>query len=295
MNISCDVNKANLFLLESQGKIVPYTKGNLIFRHYEGTGCNRNGWLFPNDLNIQEDLKKYLNGLLELDSAPNFILLTEEQKQILTGCLETDFKDYKIDFMFDEGDSDYIYSSVKMAQFPGKDFQKKRNHVSKFLRTYGEDWKFEFYGDGQAFFPKIKDFQKIYSQWKLNNNLVQNEFLEAEEKSFNLAVDGNVFEKLNLIAGILYVDNEAAAFLIASFTGTECLNVHFEKCIEEVSANGGLAFLNQQFAKAVIEKYPECKFLNREEDLNIPGLRKSKLSYKPEFLLKKFYGKMEVQ
>lgn len=311
MIFSCDVNAANLFFLQQQGKIVLHQKGDFVFRHYEGEANNRNGWLFPVEVDLRiksEDdkstlsfsgltresiiLKDYLQNILEIDSSPNFILLTEEQREVLESCITNHFPEYQISFESDEGDSDYVYSVEKMADLPGKDFQKKRNHVSRFKRTYEENWKFEFFDGTVEQLSKLEDLQKIYFQWKESHNQVDG-FLQSEEKSLGMAVNIETYKKLELVAGVLYVGSEPSAFLVASFTGSECLNVHFEKCLEEVAANGGLAVLNQQFAKAVMERFPQCKYLNREEDLNIPGLRKSKLSYKPEFLIKKYYGKIE--
>ena len=43
--------------------------------------------------------------------------------------------------------------------------------------------------------------------------------------------------------------------------------------------------MNQEFAKLLLER--GYKFVNREEDLGIEGLRKAKQSYKPAVWLKK--------
>lgn len=285
MIFSCDVNAANNYFLQTQGKILEKEADGFVFRKYIGNGENRNGWLFPNtSLN-----KDYLSSLFKLDKNPHFVLLTEEQKEILTSCINENFPKCKITFESDEGDSDYIYSVEKMSALPGKDFQKKRNHISRFLRTYGDNWKFVLVDGSPENELKLKDFQEIYLQWKKNHNQENDDFLASEEKSFNISIDWKTFVELGLIGGILFTDSKPGAFLVSSFTSPECLNIHFEKCIDEVAANGGLAFLNQQFAKSVQEKFPQCIYLNREEDLNIPGLRKSKLSYKPEFMIKKYF------
>ena len=73
---------------------------------------------------------------------------------------------------------------------------------------------------------------------------------------------------------------------LASPISASVLDIHFEKSLSEPAKNGAYAAINQFFAQ-------NCNFyeyLNREEDLGIPGLRKAKLSYKPDIILDKFSG-----
>ena len=90
------------------------------------------------------------------------------------------------------------------------------------------------------------------------------------------------FDSLGLIGGGLRVDNEIIAFSFGAPINHNTFGVHVEKA--DVNFDGAYTVINQEFASHLPEQYT---YVNREEDLGIPGLRQAKLSYQPTILLEK--------
>jgi hypothetical protein len=68
------------------------------------------------------------------------------------------------------------------------------------------------------------------------------------------------------------------------------MDVHFEKALEDI--DGAYAAINQAFAQHLREKYPEIRYLDREDDMGLEGLRKAKLSYCPDHLKEKCWARL---
>ena len=81
---------------------------------------------------------------------------------------------------------------------------------------------------------------------------------------------------------ILKIDGKPVAMTLGEPLGNDCFVVHFEKAISGI--DGAYATINNFFS----ETLTDYKYINREEDMGIEGLRKAKLSYKPEILLEKY-------
>ena len=93
-------------------------------------------------------------------------------------------------------------------------------------------------------------------------------------------------DALELEGGLITVQGKPVAFSLGSLTTPECFNVHFEKAFADIQ--GSYPTIAREMARMVRERHPEVKWLNREDDMGLEGLRKAKLSYYPEILLEKY-------
>ncbi len=75
---------------------------------------------------------------------------------------------------------------------------------------------------------------------------------------------------------------EVLAFALGAPLTETIFDVHFERARGDIQ--GTYAAVNRSFARYVREKYPAVRYLDREDDMGMPGLRKAKLSYYPDHL-----------
>ena len=97
--------------------------------------------------------------------------------------------------------------------------------------------------------------------------------------------------KLALEALLLFAGDQAVAFSMGHKMSQAYYDVNFEKSYADIS--GAYAMINREFSRMVAEKYPEVKFLNREDDMGLEGLRKAKSSYHPTIYLRKYIVEWE--
>ncbi|MBF4692721.1 DUF2156 domain-containing protein [Fusibacter ferrireducens] len=172
-------------------------------------------------------------------------------------------------------EQDYIYDFEALKQLSGKKYHKKKNHINKFIRTY-EDWRFKWYEASDL--DSVDELLQVWLEVKKGNDMDPN--LRFEYNGIMDVLKHRHYFDLKI--GLIYVEGNIAGFIIGEVVNTSCLLVHIEKA--DISYEGIFSMLGY----TLYNELDHLTFINREQDLGIEGLRKSKLSYHPVKFIQKF-------
>ncbi len=168
---------------------------------------------------------------------------------------------------------DYIYSTAKLETLSGPKLRKKRNHISHFEREY-PNWKVIPLTD-----ETVIDFERFIARYY--EGVPFQEMLDEDYLALEMALKFYAFTGTEGLA--LHNGEQVVAIAMFSRQNSETYTIHFEKSDLEVP--GASQMINLQTARFLRER---CRYINREQDMGIPGLRHAKRSYDPEFMLKNF-------
>jgi len=171
---------------------------------------------------------------------------------------------------------DYIYRRIDLAELHGSHLNAKRNHIHRFRAEHPD---FEYRPLTPELFDECRRLMEIWQEDKnVNVSVNVNVSLTAERRVMETIFSN--WDALGMIGGSIFVDGRMVAFTYGAAVTTDTFDICVEKADRHVE--GAFAIINQQFAEHLPEQYI---YLNREEDMGIPGLRQAKLSYHPEILL----------
>lgn len=267
-SMNCEYTFGNLFLWSAAYRTkISHYKNFLICRWGKNEDTTYSVPIGCGD--FKEAVLEIINDAKMLGITPHFAGVTEHYKALLNECLPNKFV-----FSHDDGDNDYIYNVSDLANLSGKRYHGKRNHISNFKKN-NPDWKYEEISE-----KNISECIELHSSWIYDKDKNEADY------SFEFEAVLNGFENykaLGMVGGIIRVQSKVIAYTYGEPLNDECFVTHFEKAPADIQ--GAYAIINQEFAKRLLEK--NYKYVNREEDLGIAGLRKAKQSYKPVLWLNK--------
>ena len=173
--------------------------------------------------------------------------------------------------------ADYLYDARGLASLSGKKYNKKRNHVNRFMT---ENPHYVLEPLTANLLPEVLLF---------HTGMHANDDSDADMAEYERRECTRVLNHYNSypFEGAVLRDEygEICAFTCGEIIG-DTLYVHIEKMNHEVAGSGET--INKLFAEYMTSRHPGLRYINREEDCGDEGLRHAKESYNPVMRLRKF-------
>ena len=161
--------------------------------------------------------------------------------------------------------ANYVYRTQDLAALAGSPYAKKRNLVQQATRLYA--WRIEPLGPQHS-----QECLEVGDDIAAKRTTLT---LQQESQALETAIRD--FAALGLRGLLLRIDDRPAAFSIYDRLNPTTALVLFERALRD--KKGLYQVINQETARAIAAQ--GLAFINREEDLGDPGLRRAKLSYHP--------------
>lgn len=207
---------------------------------------------------IHEEYDK-LGLPFRLKSASSWV--TEQIERLVPG---------KYDFIEDRDNEEYIYRTDDMIRLPGKKLRMKKNHLNGFLRQYA-DYQYEAITK-----ENLEDAKAGIHDWFLRHGDI-----EEEEQAIKRCFDH--WDALGVKGAVIRIYGKVEAFTNGDSINEKMAHIIFEKANPEI--RGLYQAINRDF---LMHEFVETEFVNREEDLGLPGLREAKMGYHPDHLTEKY-------
>ena len=173
---------------------------------------------------------------------------------------------------------DYICLREHIIALEGKEMRPKRQHLYQFPRFYPDH---EYRKLEPSMFPQCL---QLLQQWSDNaealGHIQGNDSKVMERESISHVF--NHWEQFGAIGGALYVNGKMAAFTY----GVPINGNTFDLCVEkaDIAYKGVYTVVRHEFMQQIPEQYT---YINLEEDMGLPGLRRAKSSYHPAYQIQK--------
>ncbi|MBY8982335.1 MAG: DUF2156 domain-containing protein, partial [Candidatus Lokiarchaeota archaeon] len=202
---------------------------------------------------------------LEIHRVPESIInkLKEKKK----------YNDLNLEIEEDRDNWDYIYKKENLINLSGNRYRSKRRYLERFLNKYD----YEFHLISEEWLEKCKELQ---NKWCMINECQKHKDLEEEYKAIDRMIEN--YAELNYRGGILLVEDIPVGYTLGEILNNNTSVIHIEKA--HTHYEGSYQAINKMFIENCCK---EVDFINREQDLGIPGLRRAKQSYYPDHMISK--------
>lgn len=265
--IALDTNILSSYLWRNEYNIKFAFYNNCLIKAYFNDDDSVWGYCLPHGEDIKPAVEAIFSDASERRQKPFIVMLTDAQRVKLETMFPSAFN-----YEFSPENQEYIYFSDDLINLTGRKFHAKRNHISKFKNAY-PDYKFT-----EITKSNKEDAFEVMLDWCAENKIDTGNY--EEKHAIREALDN--LEEFNMRGGILYAQGKPAAMTLGYEISPLTFDICFEKALRKY--DGIYAVINNEFARTL----SSYKYINREEDMGLEGLKKSKLSYNPIILLARY-------
>ncbi|MDR1658673.1 MAG: phosphatidylglycerol lysyltransferase domain-containing protein [Deltaproteobacteria bacterium] len=171
---------------------------------------------------------------------------------------------------------DYVYSAEKLINLSGRRMHQKKNHYNNFIQNN----HFELLEVTEGLHDQLAE---VEAKWLVSKTekIGADSHLQMEKEAVHLLLEN--FRTLEVCGLAIKINDRIEAFTLGESLNEETALIHVEKGNPEI--RGIYVALCSFFCK---NNFSDKIYINREQDLGLPGLRKSKESLKPAYMAKKF-------
>lgn len=263
-----DFDFTSLFCWNTDGSIeVAWLNGNLVIRmpdYLDGHTV----YSILGDQAIDQSISSLLNTTHKLELLPEIVIQAIQNKSVFSISEDAD-------------NSDYVYDLEHLSKMAGAHFKKKRNKVNTFVKDH-ENYELVIKVVRDIDAEHIQVLKDLDHQWTKVNPRDAGDILSERKALDNLL---NNFASIKPILTEVWVDGDLKAFSVNEVLANGYSICHFEKALKTHHDNI-YTFLAAEVAKHL--QAEGCKLVNWEQDLGLEGLRRSKQSYHPVKMLKKY-------
>jgi hypothetical protein len=168
---------------------------------------------------------------------------------------------------------DYVYRTDDLANLEGPKYHTQRKEMKKATSEYE-----------LVFEPMTEEYRQacleLEETWCDLKHCTLDKFSAAEDRALTEAITN--LGEIGFFGGVVLLKGKVQALTIGERLNASTAAVHFEKA--NPSIRGLYQVINQRFCEVSLKGF---EFVNREQDVGEPGLRRAKEGYHPHHFVEK--------
>ncbi len=180
----------------------------------------------------------------------------------------------EFDIVPDRDNWDYVYRIRDLIELPSDRYRDKVQHLRNFERRF----RYEYRRITPELVPACQELQDL---WCDEKHCDLHSSLRAEARAVKEVLEH--LEELHVIGGAILVNDRVQAFTLGEPLNRDTVVIHIEKASPDL--HGAFQVINREY---LAQEWADWEYVNREQDVGVPGLRQAKESYHPAKMVEKF-------